>query len=199
MDKKVKQASKIIKSGGIVSFPTETVYALAADINNKNAINSIYDLKGRDENKPLALLIEDISFLEGMVEIDDIAKKLINEFCPGPITFILNKDKDCNLPEFLNPTTDTIAIRIPDNEVAIAIVKEAGGAIAATSVNPSGKDPATSYEEVNEYFGDKIDYVIDGGKSKISVSSTILDLTSDDLKILRQGSITKADLDRVLK
>lgn len=199
MNEKIKQAAKLIKQGKLVSFPTETVYALAADANNSKAVEAIYRLKGRNADKPLALLLADIDLAQSIVELNEAARKLAAEFCPGPITFVLKKHKGSKLAANLNEGIDTIAVRIPDHEIALSILRKAGCPVVATSVNPSGQPSAISAAEVEGYFSGRIDYLLDGGDCTIGIASTVVDLTGSSPKILREGSITKEDIESVLE
>jgi L-threonylcarbamoyladenylate synthase len=197
MRKIIKQASAMLQRGKIISFPTETVYALAVNAMDENAIVEIYRIKGRDFDKPLALLAKDIASLEGVVEMNDAALKLAKVFCPGPITFILPKAKNCKVKNSVNQELKTLAVRIPDNEIALQILNALSCPIFATSANPSGMSEAVNAGQVRGYFPD-LEMVIDGGECKIGRASTIVDLCGDRPMILREGSVSKAEIEAVI-
>lgn len=193
-----KKAIQAIKNGELVCFPTETVYALAANASDKDAVNSIYSLKGRDFNKPLAILVGDVEQAKIIAKTNEKFVKLAKEFCPGPITFILQKSDDFPLPSHFNPGVETIAIRIPRNDIALDVIKQSDCFIAATSVNLSGKAEAVNAQQINDYFGDAIKTVIDGGECDLKMASTIVDLSSDEVRIVREGYITEDMINKVL-
>jgi L-threonylcarbamoyladenylate synthase len=193
MSNVIKQAVKLIESGKIISFPTETVYAIAASAENDTAIGGIYTLKGRDFTKPFAIFVKDVASIKNVAKLDERTIKIANKFCPGPITFVLPKS-----PEYgRNSRLNTIAVRIPDNEIAMEILQNINCPIVATSANPSGKKEATNAKQVKDYFPN-LDLIIDGGECAIGTASTIIDLCGRDIKILRQGSITLADIEAAL-
>lgn len=198
MDSKIKQAAKLIKMGKLVCFPTETVYALAANAENSESIYGIYKLKGRGFDKPLALLVKNVEDAKRVVVVDKRAEKLFAAFSPGPITLILPKLPGTSVAKNINPEGNTIAVRIPDNEIALSILQEAGCFVAATSANISGKPEAVDAYMVREYFGDEISYLVDGGKCDIGSASTIVDLSGDKAVIVRQGAVTIKQVEDVV-
>lgn len=189
----IKQACKLLEGGKLVSFPTETVYALAANATDEQALKAIYNIKGREFKKPLALLFKNIEDAQRYVKFNKNALMLAQKFCPGPISFVLPKLTNCNLPDIINGGLDTLSIRIPDHEIALAILNQVNFPIVATSSNISGKPDATSAEQVRNYFGSNIDMVINGlGCS--GRASTIVDLCERQPKILREGEISLSDI-----
>ncbi len=198
MNEKIIQASSMLRRGKIVAFPTETVYALAADAANIQAISEIYKLKGRAKNNPLAVFVGDIKNVENFAYVDERARKIAEKFCPGPITLVLPKSADSILPGEMNPGYDSVAVRIPDNAVALGILREFGKPVIATSANISGQAAAVNVAQVREYFGDRIDLVIGGGRAESGIASTIVDLTGGEIKLLRQGNIELAEILAVL-
>ncbi|UCB57271.1 MAG: threonylcarbamoyl-AMP synthase [Candidatus Omnitrophota bacterium] len=189
---KIKKAAEVIKKGGIVAFPTETVYGLAADFFNKEAVERIYKIKKRPKDKPLSVQIEDISYLEKLAcGIPTSAYQLMSKFWPGPLTLVLPAR-----PEY-DKTGGTIGVRIPDSKIAQSLLKECSTPLVAPSANVSGEPAATTAPEVSRYFDGLIEMIIDGGKAKLGVASTVLDLTASPYKILREGAITQKDIQSV--
>ena len=184
----INKAAALIKSGELVAFPTETVYGLGADGFNASAYQKIYEVKGRPDNKPLSLLVSDRAMIEELAEISPIAEKLIETFMPGPLTLILNQHINS---AFRIPNSElTIGVRMPDNEITLALIKAANCPIAAPSANISGQAPPTNAQEVFKYFDGNIPLILDGGECTVGISSTVVDLTHDKPVILREGSIT---------
>ena len=186
-----KEAGKLLKEGRLVAFPTDTVYGLGAVYSDRSAVNRIFEAKGRPENKPLSVLISDISqvyLLAG--DIPDGAEKIMQEFWPGALTVIFRKNREADVPDEVTAGRDTIGIRMPDSEITINIIKEAGSPLAAPSANISGKRSAAKASEVTEDLAGRIDMIIDGGDCSIGVSSTIIDMSRGDVSILREGIVT---------
>lgn len=193
----IKEAGDIIKSGGLVAFPTETVYGLGADALNTEAAKKIYEAKGRPSDNPLIVHIADMKDLEKIAkDIPKAAYELAEEFWPGPLTMILNKTN--NVPLGTTGGLETVAIRMPSNKIATKLIKASGGFIAAPSANTSGKPSPTLAAHVEEDLKGTIDMIIDGGMVDIGVESTIIDLTVDPPMILRPGAITKAMMGEVI-
>jgi L-threonylcarbamoyladenylate synthase len=198
MENIIKQAAISLANGGVVCFPTETVYALAASAVDEKAVAAIYKIKGRDYNKPLSLLMPDIATARQIVKINDAALKLMEKFCPGPITFILPKAPTCQLPAFLNSGLDAVGVRIPDHKIALEILRQANCPVVATSVNPSGMPEAITAAQVKSYFGDKIDFILGDDEGVKGKASTIVDMTGGGIKVLREGVITKEQIYEVM-
>lgn len=190
-------AANIIKNGGLVAFPTETVYGLGADALNPKAAEKIYEAKGRPSDNPLIVHIAELKHMEQIArDIPDIAYKLAEVFWPGPLTIILNKNDI--VPFGTTGGLTTVAIRLPASKIARSIISCSGGFIAAPSANVSGKPSPTMAEHVIADMNGKIDMIIDGGKSTLGLESTIVDLSSNEPIILRPGCITKAMLENVI-
>lgn len=181
------RAADLICAGELVAFPTETVYGLGADGLNKSAREKIYIAKGRPSEKPLTLHVSSLEQVERIAKISPTAEKLFEKFCPGPLTIILPKNK--NLPDFVTNGNETVGIRFPDNEIALNLIKFSNCPIAAPSANISGENPPKNAREVLKNLGGKIKMILDGGECKFGISSTIIDLTFDAPKILREGAI----------
>lgn len=191
---KLKEPAQIIKNGGIVVFPTETVYGIGTNGLNENSIKRLYEVKQRPLSKPINLLVNSIEMLEQITQnISELEYKLIKKFMPGPFTIILKK-KDI-VPNILTANGDTVGIRMPENKVALKLIEYAGVPIATPSANISGKPSGTTLDMINNDFGEKVDYFIDGGKSKIGVASTIVQVIGGKPHILREGAILKEDID----
>ncbi len=190
-------AKNIINLGGLVAFPTETVYGLGGNALNKESISKIYKAKGRPSDNPLIVHVCDMQMLESVVkDIPYKARLLMNAFCPGPITLILKKtDK---IPDEITNFKETVGIRIPENEIALEFIETCGVPIAAPSANLSGKPSPTSFFHVKEDLDGKIDAIIQSDDSKYGLESTIVDMTTDIPTLLRPGAITVRMLEEVV-
>lgn len=193
----LREAGEIIRQGGLVAFPTETVYGLGGDALNPESSKKIYAAKGRPSDNPLIIHIADIKDLEKIVkEIPQSAYQLADVFWPGPLTMILPKSED--VPYQTTGGLETVAVRMPSHPVALEFIREAGGYVAAPSANLSGKPSPTKAKYVVQDMDGRIDMIIDGDGVDIGLESTIVDLTGDKPMILRPGYITKEMLDTVL-
>lgn len=193
----IKLAAEIIRKGGLVAFPTETVYGLGADATNGEAVAKIFLAKGRPYFDPIIVHIGSEEMLPLVVkEISDIARKLSSVFWPGPLTLILPKTE--KIPNIVSAGLPTVAVRMPKNEIALNLINEAGVPIAAPSANSFGRPSPTSPQHVLEDLDGKIDLILDGGETQIGVESTVLDLTVPIPTILRPGGISKEALEEVL-
>ena len=185
----INQAGEIIRQGGLVAFPTETVYGLGADALNEEAAAKIYAAKGRPSDNPLIAHIADLEMLKPLVEeIPPVAEKLMDAFWPGPMTLIFNKSN--LVPKGTTGGLDTVAVRYPNHPIAQALIKAAGVSIAAPSANLSGKPSPTLGEHVIDDMDGRIDMIIDGGMVGMGLESTIIDVTVNPPMILRPGFIT---------
>ena len=192
----INEAAQIIKNGELVAFPTETVYGLGADGFNEAACRRLYEVKGRPNDKPLSLMVANREMIDDIAEVSPIAEELIKAFLPGPLTLILNKKSA--VPNFVTAGSQTVGIRMPDNQIALALIKAADCPIAAPSANPSEAPAPTTAQAVLKYFDSKIPLILDGGACDIGFSSTIVDLTADTPAILRCGVINKSDIFKVV-
>ncbi len=192
-EKDINEAGKIIRNGGLVAFPTETVYGLGASALDAFAAKKIYAAKGRPSDNPLIVHICDKNQIEKIAaEIPTSAKMVIDKFMPGPVTVILKK-KPC-IPDDVTAGLDTAAIRFPSHETAQRLIRAAGVPIAAPSANLSGKPSPTKAKHVINDMTGRIDAVIDGGSCAVGVESTIIDFTGEKPVILRPGGVTYEDL-----
>ena len=193
----LRQAGSILKKGGLVAFPTETVYGLGADALNEKAAEKIYAAKGRPSDNPLIIHIADMEDLEKIAEfIPEKAITVAEKYWPGPITMIFEKSEI--VPYGTTGGLDTVAVRMPSDEIALAVITAGGGFIAAPSANTSGRPSPTAAEHVIEDLSGKVDMILDGGSVDIGVESTILDMTVNPPMILRPGAITKEMLSELI-
>lgn len=193
----LKEAGEILKNGGLVAIPTETVYGLGGDALNKDSSKKIYEAKGRPSDNPLIIHVADMESVEKIVRtISTDARKLSDAFWPGPLTMIFHKADI--VPYETTGGLDTVAVRMPSHEVARKVIAYAGGYVAAPSANTSGKPSPTLAKYVMEDMDGKIDMVIDGGEGDIGLESTIVDMTVSPPQILRPGFVTKEMLETVL-
>ncbi len=190
---KIHKAAMILKNGGTVAFPTETVYGLGANALDSAAIEGIFKAKGRPQDNPLIIHIADINQIDNLVENVPVkARKLMERFWPGPLTMIFNKNK--NVPHIVTGGLSTVAIRIPNHKIATELIKAADLPIAAPSANISGKPSPTHVNHVIEDLYGKINMIIDGGMTGIGVESTVLDVSCNIPTILRPGGVTREDI-----
>ena len=190
---KLEEAGQVIRNGGLVLFPTETVYGLGANGLNSEAVKNIYVAKGRSSDNPLILHISDIEMLGKIAkDISDVEFKLMNAFWPGPFTIILNKTDV--VPSVVAGGLDTVGVRMPNNEIAKNLIKYADVPIAAPSANISGRPSGTNVEDIDQELKDRVDYIIDGGECQIGVESTVVRVIDGIPHILRPGKITAEEI-----
>ncbi len=193
----IKEAADILKKGGLVAFPTETVYGLGGDACDKEASRKIYAAKGRPSDNPLIVHIADFSHLEYIAaDLPATAKKLSDAFWPGPLTMVVRKNNV--VPYETTGGLDTVAVRMPSHPIALDLIRTSGCMIAAPSANTSGRPSPTKASHVYEDLSGKIEAILDGGPVDIGLESTIVDLTEDIVTILRPGYINQAMLEEVV-
>lgn len=191
------KAAKALKNGQLVAFPTETVYGLGADALNPEAVLSIFEAKGRPGDNPLIVHIAQVEMLEVLAaDIKPDVKKLAGAFWPGPLTMVLKKASI--VPHETTGGLDTVAVRIPDNEIALELIRRSGVPIAAPSANLSGKPSPTLAKHVLDDLNGRIPYIIDGGPCRVGVESTVLDMTAEIPVILRPGGVTQSMIESVI-
>ena len=192
-EEKLKEAANVIKNGGVVVFPTETVYGIGVNAFDENAVKKLYEIKKRNYNKPISLLVSNINMINKIAnDINEIEYALINKFLPGPLTVILKKNDV--VPNIVTSNGDTVGVRIPTNEIAIKLIEYAGVPIATTSCNISGEESKIELVDIIEEFNNQVDCYIDGGKSEIGIGSTVVQIIDGKPNILREGSISKEEI-----
>ena len=193
----IREAGRILKEGGLVAFPTETVYGLGADALNEDAAKKIYAAKGRPSDNPLIIHITNMKALEKIVsEVPEKAVKVAEKYWPGPLTMIFNKSDI--VPYGTTGGLDTVAVRMPVDEIAREVIDAGGGYIAAPSANTSGRPSPTTAQHVMNDMDGKIDAVLDGGASEVGLESTVITLAGAVPRVLRPGGITVEMLESVL-
>ena len=184
------EAGEIIRSGGLVAFPTETVYGLGANGLKADACAKIYEAKGRPSDNPLILHVADRAMVDLVAkEVTPMAERILAAFAPGPVTVILPKCAE--VPTSVTGGLSTVGVRMPDNDIARALIRAAGMPIAAPSANRSGRPSPTTAETVLADMDGKIPLILDGGSCRFGVESTIVDCTGEHAEILRPGAITR--------
>ena len=187
------EAARIVGLGGVIAFRTDTFYGLGADPLNAAAVQKIRDLKGREDDKPILLIISDPEHVARFISNPSPTFEVVAErFWPGPITLVGNAMPA--LPGELTAGTGTIGVRLPNDNPVRALVRECGGALTATSANASGFAPATSAADVERYFPDGLDLILDGGEVTVTEPSTVLDLSGAAPRLIREGAIAREAL-----
>ncbi len=195
----IREAASLLKEGGLVAFPTETVYGLGANALDGTAVARIFEAKGRPQFNPLIVHVSNKDQAAALVEFNEWAETAAHHFWPGPLTLILPRKEDCPVNELVSAGLDTLAIRVPSHPVALALLKAAGIPVAAPSANASGTLSPTSPIHVEESLGNKIDMILAAGSCAVGLESTVLDCSGDVPVILRPGAVTTEELSRVLE
>lgn len=181
---KIKKAVDVLRKGGIVAIPTDTVYGLAVDGLNKIALARLAEVKHRPKDKPFSLLVCDVEMLEALsIKISPLAKRYMDKFWPGALTIISE-----------NKSGEKIGLRLPQNKITQDLIRESGVPLACPSANFSGEEPCLDAQQVKEKFAGIIELIIDGGKANLSKESSVIDLTIEPPKILREGAISREEL-----
>jgi L-threonylcarbamoyladenylate synthase len=196
-NKAIRQAAEIIKKGGLVAFPTETVYGLGADAFNPIAVARVFEVKQRPYFDPLIVHVASDGDLGKLVTgIPSDAKRLIDRFWPGPLTVVLLKKEE--VPDIVNAGLPTVAIRMPKHPVAMRLIEQAGCPIAAPSANPFGYLSPTRAEHVRDQLGDQIDFILDGGPCEVGVESTIISFFEKRPRLLRPGGVALEEIEAII-
>jgi len=194
---KIKMAAEEIKQGNLVAFPTETVYGLGADVYNKEAVTKIFKVKGRPFNDPLIVHIAKIEEIHSLSKyVPPVALQLAKIFWPGPLTLVLKKSE--LVLDIITAGLDTVAIRMPANNIALSLIRESQTPIVAPSANIFGRTSPTNAQHVEDDLGGKIEMIIDGGKTEVGVESTVLDITVEPVQVLRAGGVSVEQLMKVI-
>ena len=187
-----------VSQGGVIAFRTDTFYGLGADPFNRDAVQRIKQLKGREDNKPILIVISDADQVGRFISRrSPNFNRLVKQFWPGALTLI--DEAIAEVPEEITAGTQTIGVRLPNDDRVRELVRACGGALTATSANPSQASPATNAQTVREYFGDAIDLIIDDGQAKTDRPSTVINVSSSEPKLLREGVIPWAEIESFLK
>lgn len=184
----IRAAADVIRRGKLVIFPTETVYGVAADALNEGAVKRVFDAKGRSDKQPLPVQIAGLDEIAQVAEyVPEKARDLAMRFWPGPLTLVLDKHHD--IPNIVSGGRQTIGVRVPSHPVALALLRELGTPIVATSANISGDEPPKTALEAIEELGNDVELVLDAGESDLGVASTVVDVSADPPRLLRRGTI----------
>ena len=182
-EKLINEAAKVLKNGGLIGFPTETVYGIAANLSNKDTINRLYEIKKRPQDKPFSVHIAGFDSLKQLgIVLSSDAERVAKRFWPGPLTLVVFNNKK-----------EKVGLRMPDNRIAFLLLKQAGVPVVAPSANMSGGKPPVCAEEVLSDMEGYIDILLDGGRARIGIESTVMDVTEKPFKILRQGAIPEKE------
>lgn len=177
----------------MIAFRTDTFYGLGADPFNADAVARIRELKGREDDKPILLLISDLEQVVRLIaERTEQFNQIAERFWPGPLTIIGKANTD--LPEGITAGTGTVGVRLPNDEIVCRLVRDRGGVLTATSANPAGREPARSAQEVASYFPKGLDLIIDGGEVTATEPSTVVDATTSPIRVVREGAIAATDI-----
>jgi L-threonylcarbamoyladenylate synthase len=194
----VAEAVSILKSGGVIAFPTDTVYGLGCDYRNREAALRIYEIKGRPPKMALPLLLGNARQIsEVALDVPEVARRLAAKFWPGALTLVVKKHP--SVPDFITAGGDTVAVRLPAHPVPVALARGLGAPIVGTSANLSGQPSALNAEEACAVLGDRVDMVIDDGQVPGGKESTIVDVSGERPVVLREGAIIPAQLQRFIQ
>lgn len=184
----IKKAAAVIRKGGLVAFPTETVYGLGADYFNESALNRLYEVKKRPRNKPFTVHIADLAVLDNLLcEVSEKADRIIKKFWPGPLTIIFRTKNGIKL-----------GVRMPSNKIALDFIAACGVPIAAPSANISGRKPPNDAAETLLDLDGKIELILDGGRTEVGIESTVMDIVSEPFQILREGAIKRSEIEKAI-
>ena len=194
----IQIAANLIREGKLVSFPTETVYGLGANVYDAKAVASIFEAKGRPRFDPLISHIAEVDFLKEYAATDERVLALARRFCPGPLTFILKRTDNNSAIDLACSGLSKIAVRLPDNPIALDLIKKSGVPIVAPSANKFKAVSPTTALHVQESLGDNVDMILDGGSCRVGVESTIIDVTEEQIVLLRAGGTAIEDIEAFL-
>jgi L-threonylcarbamoyladenylate synthase len=195
MADQIEQAIDILKKGGIVAFPTDTVYGLGANSYDEEAVLRVYEAKARPRHLPLPLLVSDVSQLTAVArDMPEIAWRLAQRFLPGALTIVLYKSP--SVSSLITGGSEKVAVRMPDHPIPISLIQGLGAPIIGTSANITDSPSPVTAQEVHYQMGDRVDLIIDGGRCRGGIASTVLDLSGESPTILREGAISREEIKR---
>ena len=198
LQEQVDRAIEVLRVGGVVAYPTDTVYGLGANAFDEAAVARVYEIKGRPRQQPIPILVADMAGMEMVArEVPEIARRLAERFLPGGLTLVLLKAP--RVSPLVSGGGDTVAVRIPDHPVPLALIRGLGAPITGTSANPSSQPSPTTAEGVRRFLGDKVDLIIDGGRCPGGVASTVVDATGTSPRLVREGAIPRQALEEALR
>ena len=197
-DAALEEAARILRAGGLVAFPTETVYGLGADATDDRAVAAIFEAKGRPRFNPLIVHLSEAAAAEGLVDLDDRARALARGFWPGPLTMVLPRAAGCPVSLLASAGLDSLALRVPGHPLAEALLRRTGRPLAAPSANRAGALSPTSAQHVAASLGDRVPLILDGGPCPLGLESTVVDLTGRRPVLLRPGAVTREALEATL-
>ncbi|MFO7570323.1 MAG: L-threonylcarbamoyladenylate synthase [Smithellaceae bacterium] len=180
----IRKAVDVLRDGGVIIYPTDTVYGLGCDLSNKKGIERIYDIKKRSKKQPLSFICSDLKHISQYARVTDYAYKTMKRLLPGPYTFILEASR--LVPKIILPKRPTTGIRVPANEICLSLIRELGQPIISTSVQTTDGEDLGNPALINEYFGNIVDLIIDGGEI-LPEPSSVISLVDDEIEILRIG------------
>jgi L-threonylcarbamoyladenylate synthase len=193
----LQRAAEIVLRSGVIAFRTDTFYGLGADPFNQDAVRTIKQLKGREDHKPILIVISDYDHLDQFIPYVSPAFRLLaKQFWPGPLTLIGKSGPE--LPTEITAGTNTVGVRLPNDDRVRLLVRACGGALTATSANPSHAAPATSAFQVQEYFRDAVDLIIDDGEAQTDRPSTVVDVSQEEPKLIREGVVPWNEVEAAL-
>lgn len=196
-DSAIGDAARILRDGGLVAFPTETVYGLGADATNGRAVARIFEAKGRPSFNPLIVHVPSAAEAARHALFNPTAEKLASAFWPGALTLVLPRRADCRLSELVSAGLDTVALRVPSHPLARALIARSGHAIAAPSANASGRITATTAAHVAQSLGDNVDLILDGGATPLGLESTVIGFNGEAPVLLRAGAVARDTIEAV--
>jgi L-threonylcarbamoyladenylate synthase len=187
----IQRAAQTVEKGGVIIYPTDTVYGLGCNLFNEDSVKRVFKIKG-ERTKPLPILASNVKEIEKIAQVTEKTIKLAEKFWPGPLTMVLPKKP--LLSNIVTCNLDSVAVRVPNHEVALELIRLSGGLLVGTSANKSGKKPPQTASEAAKQIGEEVDVILDGGPTPIGASSTIIDLTGEKPRILRRGPIRMDDI-----
>ncbi|MBV8976560.1 MAG: threonylcarbamoyl-AMP synthase [Alphaproteobacteria bacterium] len=194
----IADAAHRLRAGGLVAFPTETVYGLGADATDGEAVAAIFAAKGRPRFNPLIVHVEDLEQAERLARLPDAARRLARAFWPGALTLVAPRKADCAVSLLASAGLDTLALRAPSHAVARALLKETGRPLAAPSANASGRVSPTTAAHVADELGDRIDLILDGGTAMLGIESTVIGFVDGRATLLRPGAVLRDDIEALV-